>query len=227
MKLGGWWAQRLSSRFAFPVVDHFDPVTGAAGWQASNPPPLLLATLSASLEVWSEAGLQRIVDKAELLTLYVSLSLSVSRCPSASLCLLLLLRTCSPGPQRAHPLLGLSSRLAIARLCRYTQSLLENSAGLGPDVVQVVTPTNPWRGAQLSIRLLTAGALGDDRIDGGGEGETVQGSLEAVHAWLGGRGVVCDLRRPDMLRFAPAPLYNTFEETHAFVGLLREALAVA
>ena len=78
MKLGGWWAQRLSSRFAFPVVDHFDPVTGAAGWQASNPPPLLLATLSASLEVWSEAGLQRIVDKAELLTLYVSLSPSVS-----------------------------------------------------------------------------------------------------------------------------------------------------
>ena len=72
MKLGGWWAQRLSSRFAFPVVDHFDPVTGAAGWQASNPPPLLLATLSASLEVWSQAGLQRIVDKAELLTLCVS-----------------------------------------------------------------------------------------------------------------------------------------------------------
>eukprot|EP01046_Picozoa_sp_COSAG06_P070718 COSAG06_NODE_19903_length_818_cov_1.061196_1_plen_149_part_10 len=149
MKLGGWWAQRLSSRFAFPVVDHFDPVTGAAGWQASNPPPLLLATLSASLEVWSQAGLQRIVDKAELLTLCVSLSV-----------LLLLLCTCSPGPQRAHPLLGLSSRLAIAWLCRYTQSLLENSAGLGPDVVQVVTPTNPWRGAQLSIRLLTAGALG-------------------------------------------------------------------
>ena len=39
-----------------------------------------------------------------------------------------------------------------------------------------------------------------------------------------GAGVVCDLRRPDMLRFAPAPLYNTFEETHTFALLLREAL---
>jgi kynureninase len=104
------------------------------------------------------------------------------------------------------------------------QSLLEKSAGLGPDVVQVVTPPKPWRGAQLSIRLLTVDALGDNRIDGGSASEAKKG-LEAVHAWLGQHGVVCDLRRPDMLRFAPAPLYNTFEESHAFVLLLREALA--
>lgn len=70
VKLGGWWAQKISSRFAFPVVDRFDPVEGAAGWQASNPPPLLLAPLSAALEVWSQAGLERIAKKAKLLTMY-------------------------------------------------------------------------------------------------------------------------------------------------------------
>ena len=43
VKLGGWWAQKINSRFTFPVLDHFDPIPGAAGWQASNPPPLLLA----------------------------------------------------------------------------------------------------------------------------------------------------------------------------------------
>ena len=73
VKLGGWWAQKMSSRFAFPVVDRFDPVEGAAGWQASNPPPLFLAPLSAALEVWSQAGLQRIAKKAELLTMYDAL----------------------------------------------------------------------------------------------------------------------------------------------------------
>lgn len=109
---------------------------------------------------------------------------------------------------------------------RHMQSLLENSEGLR-DVVQVVTPPRPWRGAQLSIRLLTASILGEDRIDGAGANKAKKGSLEAVHAWLSQHGVVCDLRRPDMLRFAPSPLYNTFEETHAFASLLREALAAA
>jgi hypothetical protein len=76
-------------------------------------------------------------------------------------------------------------------------------------------------------RLLTADGLGDDRIDGGGAEAAAIGSLEAIHGWLGRHGVVCDLRRPDMLRFAPAPLYNTFAECHKFVGLLRTALSEA
>ena len=61
----------------------------------------------------------------------------------------------------------------------------------------------------------------------GGDEAAAKGSLEAIHAWLGKHGVVCDLRRPDMLRFAPTPLYNTFEECHKFVSLLRTALKEA
>ena len=106
------------------------------------------------------------------------------------------------------------------------QSLLEKSAGLGPEVVEVVTLPKPWRGAQLSIRLLTVDALGEDnRIDGGNSAEVKRGSLGAVHAWLGQHGVVCDLRRPDMLRFAPA-LYNTFEEFSNANSLLLSTMRI-
>ncbi len=38
-------------------------------------------------------------------------------------------------------------------------------------------------------------------------------------------GVITDHRPPDILRFAPVPLYNTFSECHAAIGRLREILA--
>ena len=156
----------------------FDPIAGAAGFQPSNPPPLLLAPLCCALELWADAGAERITAKAR-------------------------------------------------RMTSFMQSLLERSEGLGPEVVEVVTPQPPYRGAQLSIRLLQTQGLGDERIDGGGGTVASGATLEGVHKWLGQRGVVCDLRRPDMLRFAPAPLYNTYEEVFAFVGLLSSALRQA
>jgi kynureninase len=58
--------------------------------------------------------------------------------------------------------------------------------------ITVVTPANAAeRGCQLSLRM-----------HGG----------RAVQATLRGRGVVGDWREPDILRLAPAPLYNSFED---------------
>jgi kynureninase len=74
---------------------------------------------------------------------------------------------------------------------------------------RVITPADPeQRGAQLSL-MLEAGLL-----------ETVMRELER-------RGVIVDERKPDVIRVAPAPLYNTFEDCVAFVEAFAEALAVA
>lgn len=43
-----------------------------------------------------------------------------------------------------------------------------------------------------------------------------------VHAQLEAAGAVCDMRRPDVLRLAPTPLYNTFEDVRTLAVLLRE-----
>jgi len=42
---------------------------------------------------------------------------------------------------------------------------------------------------------------------------------------LRARGVVPDFRKPDVLRFAPSPLYNTFTELWAAMELLKEIAA--
>ena len=48
-------------------------------------------------------------------------------------------------------------------------------------------------------------------------GRTVLEKLEAS-------GVTCDWREPDVIRVAPVPLYNRYEEVHRFVEILRKAL---
>ena len=80
----------------------------------------------------------------------------------------------------------------------------------GERVYSIITPADPaWRGAQLSLRLEEEGLL-----------ETVMEVLER-------EGVVVDERRPDVVRVAPAPFYNTFEEVWQFVSVWREAVGEA
>jgi len=49
------------------------------------------------------------------------------------------------------------------------------------------------------------------------------GLLEAVLVRLEEEGVVVDERKPDVIRVAPAPLYNTFEDVEAFVQIFGKA----
>jgi kynureninase len=70
---------------------------------------------------------------------------------------------------------------------------------------EIITPRAPERrGAQLSIRIAQAG--------------------RAVCERLMNEGVVCDWREPDILRVAPVPLYNSFQDVHCFVQRFVAAL---
>ena len=40
------------------------------------------------------------------------------------------------------------------------------------------------------------------------------------------RGIIVDERKPDVIRVAPLPLYNTFEEVWDFVQALKEVIDV-
>lgn len=111
-------------------------------------------------------------------------------------------------PLRAS--LGLFDRAGLhrlrqksVRLTGYLDSLLEP---LVPHGIEMMTPRDPSRrGAQLSIRMK------------GRHAEALVGALE-------GRGVITDFRDPDVIRAAPAPLYNSFHDVWRFHQALRDLL---
>jgi kynureninase len=55
----------------FQMGPDFQPMAGAEGWQLSNPPITALAPLRASMEIFSEAGMDRLRKKSISLTGYL------------------------------------------------------------------------------------------------------------------------------------------------------------
>jgi kynureninase len=87
------------------------------------------------------------------------------------------------------------------RLTGYLEFLVDQHASAR---LELLTPRDPaQRGCQLSYR-----------VRGGGGGV-----LEALRR----RGVVADLRQPDVIRLAPVPLYTTFTDVRHAAGALIEA----
>jgi kynureninase len=117
----------------------------------------------------------------------------------------------SAAPLRASlPLFAEAGIPALRRkslaLTAYMASLVGKLAG---PRVAIVTPADPaQRGCQLSLRIANAGAQGRE-----------------LHQGLAARGVVCDWREPDIIRVAPVPLYNSFEDVLRGVCTLCELLA--
>lgn len=150
-RFAGWWGHDKESRFTMP--DDFVPIKGAEGWQLSNPPILSMAAIRASLNIFKEAGIDRLRVKSKRLTAYLEFLLS-----------------------------------DIVR-----------------EKVQILTPKNPdERGCQLSLRIPS----GDKSI------------VEAFAK----HGVITDWREPDVMRVAPTPLYNSFEDVWRFATVLKEVI---
>jgi kynureninase len=95
-------------------------------------------------------------------------------------------------------------RARSVRLTGYLEELLDEVAAVRP--LTVITPREPaLRGCQLSVSCDGARSLA--------------ARLRHEH------GVVCDFREPDVLRFAPTPLYNTYEDCVRAAAALLDVLA--
>ena len=73
-RLNGWWGHNKEDRFEMP--DMFNPIKTAEGWQLSNPPILSLAAIRASLSIFDEVGMHRLIAKSKGLNLYLRFLLS-------------------------------------------------------------------------------------------------------------------------------------------------------
>uniref|UniRef100_L2FW04 Kynureninase n=1 Tax=Colletotrichum fructicola (strain Nara gc5) TaxID=1213859 RepID=L2FW04_COLFN len=95
------------------------------------------------------------------------------------------------------------------RLTAYLEGLLD---GLPEDVqalIRIITPREPEaRGAQLSLML-------------------ADGLLDGVMEYFEEEGVIIDERKPNVVRVAPAPLYNNFVDCFDFVEQFAKALRKA
>jgi kynureninase len=68
-RFAGWWAQKKEKRFL--MEPKFDPTIGADGWQVSNLPILSLAPYLASVEMFAEVGMDKLIAKRNQITAYL------------------------------------------------------------------------------------------------------------------------------------------------------------
>ncbi|MEL6922626.1 MAG: kynureninase [Bacteroidota bacterium] len=155
-RFAGWWGHDEARRFL--MEKEFVPMKGAEGWQVSNNFILSFATTKTGLDLFHEAGMDKLRTKS-------------------------------------------------IRLTGYLEFLISE---LQQDGIQfkIITPTEPSeRGCQLSFHIAQNG--------------------KALFNYLANHGVICDWREDNLtgeggvIRIAPTPMYNSFEDVFRFVELIK------
>jgi len=146
-RYAGWWGYEKETRFR--MEKGFKPVQSAEGWQLSTPSLLLYASHKASLEIFEEAGMERLHAKRKLLNKYLWFILDDVNDRSSK------------------------------------------------KIMEFITPRNEdERGCQVSMLMLEKG--------------------RAIYDGLMKAGIIVDWREPNVIRLAPVPMYNSFEEVWKF-----------
>lgn len=65
-RFAGWWNHNKETRF--DMRQPFDVMSGAEGWQLSNPPILSMAAIRASLDMFEKVGMDVLLEKSKKLT---------------------------------------------------------------------------------------------------------------------------------------------------------------
>ena len=90
-------------------------------------------------------------------------------------------------------------RAKSEKLTGYFETLLHN---INSDRIEVITPSDPkQRGCQLSIRVI--------------------GADKSLFNKVSEQDVVADWREPDVIRTAPVPFYNSYEDVFRFYEILK------
>ena len=92
------------------------------------------------------------------------------------------------------------------KLTQYMTELIATEFG---DDIRIITPKNEVeRGCQLSLMINIKGL----------DGKAMFNALEE-------NGVTTDWREPNVIRVAPVPLYNQFQDIYHFVRILKGCLS--
>ena len=154
-RFAGWWGHNKERRFKMEQT--FDPVHGADGWQISNLPILSLAPYLASVEMFDEIGMEKIIQKRNKITAYLE--------------------------------------FILHEIDKEVKGHFE-----------IITPANPEeRASQLSVYF--------------------HGEGRSLFEYLMSNGVVTDWREPNVIRFAPVPLYCSFEDMYHFGQILKSGIS--
>lgn len=148
----GWWGHDKETRFK--MDREFVPIKSVERWQLSNAPILSMAAYKASLDIFDEVGMDKLIEKSKVLTAYLE--------------------------------------FIVGEINKQKNNCLE-----------IITP-KALRGCQISI--------------------VAHGQGKALYNKLIENGVIPDWREPNVIRCAPVPMYNSFEDIYRFGEILNELL---